>query len=283
MPVFIQSNVEETITIEEYLHHIENEVDLTSDNDILNSASKLKALANNKSLISDIITQYIDKDDGFDVSNPYAEQSIMLGAGPGFAVRANIWHPPEYDTSLEMEHYAYELCHDHNFSLLTVGYYGPGYTTDLFTYNKNSVQGYAGEKVDLKSHGRFQLTEGSLLFLKSSYDLHTQIPPKDISISINLLIPAENMGQTPQYMFDANNKKIVDVTDTTHQSNNSIISLMDAIHAPSSDKWWDYALGAKSEHFRLKIYEKLIASSPESISKIRTLEKSKYILNQLPI
>ncbi|MFE0800390.1 hypothetical protein [Streptomyces sp. NPDC058812] len=57
---------------------------------------------------------------------------LLLGSGPGWTVRADIWSPADRnDAAL----HSYELPPDHNFSFLTVGHLGPGYRTEVWEYD----------------------------------------------------------------------------------------------------------------------------------------------------
>jgi hypothetical protein len=84
--------------------------------------------------------------------------------------------------------------------------YGPGYTADIFTYSHESVVESKGELVDTDYVGRFTLDEGSLMLYEASRHIHTQYPPDDFSISINLLPKQKCIS--PQYAFKIQDAKV---------------------------------------------------------------------------
>jgi len=63
-------------------------------------------------------------------------------------IRANIWKPI---SSLEASigGFLYDICHDHNFDILTIGYAGPGYKARTYEYSLQGVEGVLGEEIDL--------------------------------------------------------------------------------------------------------------------------------------
>jgi len=153
MAVTLEADTQQVITLDEYVDFISREVDADDEASILASAPMLRALANNRSMIGDYLTEELRSWQTFQPTNSYTAQTLMLARTGRFAVRANIWEPPdasperrEYQKAL----YYYEVPHDHNFSFLTVGYIGPGYETLIYERDPDAVVGVPGEKVDLR-------------------------------------------------------------------------------------------------------------------------------------
>lgn len=71
---------------------------------------------------------------------------------------------------------------------MTVGYYGPGYETELYQYNPKEVNGYVGETVELEHLGRTKLPNGRVMVYREKVDVHTQFPPAQLSVSLNLMV-----------------------------------------------------------------------------------------------
>ena len=93
--------------------------------------------------------------------------------------------------------------HDHTSDFLTVGYWGPGYETEIYEYDPATVIGYDGESVDLTFLEKTRLTEGKVMYYRGNRDVHTQIMPREFSISINLLLVNQERGfGRNQYWFD---------------------------------------------------------------------------------
>lgn len=105
--------------------------------------------------------------------------------------------------------YTYDIPHNHNFDLLTVGYYGSGYETEIYELNDEKVVGYPGEDVELAFLERTKLPKGKAMFYRSFKDVHVQLPPTELSVSLNLLFRDEKINGRDQYSFNVEKKKII--------------------------------------------------------------------------
>jgi hypothetical protein len=175
------------------------------------SADWLKALANNRTFLAEHLNQELLNWKQSPAANPYTAQTIILGGGRDFLVRANIWMPPSRDPSMREDQrqlFLYEVPHDHNFSFLTVGYFGSGYETTIYEYDSEKIQGEVGEKVALRFLERTTLPAGKMMFYRASKDIHTQGHPEEFSISLNLLLSPPEVNQKDQYLFDLEASRI---------------------------------------------------------------------------
>jgi hypothetical protein len=213
-------------------------VDLDDVDSVLESAPALQALANSQTLILDALNDELRKRSAQDQDIPagYSAQTLVLARRPRFSVRLNIWLPAS-GTDLEQESErrlsAYGLPHDHDFSFLTVGYFGPGYTTTIWQYEREAIDGLPGEPVDLEFLERTWLPAGKTMFYRRSKDIHTQEPPTEISASVNLLLnPPE--GPTSQYVFDTDRGRIAGVVPNAAESWTSLCSLAGIVGNSSS-------------------------------------------------
>ena len=72
----------------------------------------------------------------YQAGNDFISETFVLGRGPGFLVRANFWTPqPEAEVAREIHsrvNSVYRIVHNHSFPFVTVGYWGPGYATDIY-------------------------------------------------------------------------------------------------------------------------------------------------------
>ncbi len=137
--------------------------------------------------------------------NGYGGQVMLLHRAPGrFFVRANFW--PSADDPMAqasgLDHYAYALPHDHNFDFLTVGYLGPGYRSDWYDYDYEAVSGFPGEAVELRPTESGQLSLGRMLHYRAHRDIHRQLPPESLSVSVNFVPEHPGMLWQDQYVFD---------------------------------------------------------------------------------
>ena len=199
-----------SISLAEYVDYVTRSVDLQDPDAVIESATHLHALGENKKFIVERINQELESAwDQFQPDNSYSAQTLTLGSGKDFSIRANMWLPTRpggdgWDERL----YAYGLPHDHNFSFLTVGYVGSGYWTEIYEYDSRRVVGYPGEDIDLAFIERTRLPAGKVMFYRASRDIHTQEPPDDFSMSLNLLIVSPSVRMSNQYTFDLENRKI---------------------------------------------------------------------------
>jgi hypothetical protein len=209
MPLDLTCETDEVLELDEYVERMK-QVDCSDLDAVYATAVHLKALSNNRRFLLDhMIDQVIDWDTrGSEFQHRYTPNVFVLANAEQFAVRAVIWPAAnEARTDAEKNVFSFELPHDHNFDFMTVGYYGPGYDTDLFEYNIADVIGYPGEPVDLVRKGRTRLDPGKVLFFRKGIDIHTQLPPVATSISLNLLLHTPVV--TPQYMFDVERHTIL--------------------------------------------------------------------------
>ncbi len=187
-----------------------------SDAFLAESARLLANLNSDKALIR----HHIERHGGIrSVRSTFASpQYFVLGRhysrfGP-IGLRVNYWLPIEGGQfySRERDMYSYELAHNHDFRFLTVGHFGPGYVTDLCEVDPDSIKGIPGEKVELKNHRTEQLSYGKVLYFEPFTDVHIQHPPKQLSISINLILGVENWKRE-QYEFDLRSSRLVGGVD----------------------------------------------------------------------
>lgn len=178
------------------------------------SARLLRMLSNNKRFLIELVNREICEAaalDDYQAQSHFSQQIVDLGGGPSFRLRANMWptlvgaQPTEWEKAL----FAYMMPHDHNADFLTVGYWGPGYETDIYEYDPGRTLGYAGEPVEIQFLERTRLTDGKVMFYRANRDIHTQIPTEAFSISINLLTAdPEAVQSTKQFWFDVERGQI---------------------------------------------------------------------------
>ncbi len=212
------------ISLEQYVDFVNQQVDIDEPDSLIASAPQLAALAANKHLLRDKINEALKQPAQFQQGNPYADTSLMLWSNSDhgytdkrFFVRANIWVVPKVyanNATLDAELKAFQVAHNHNFSLLTAGYWGPGYRTDIYDLAVDTVQGRVGEKVDLRFAQSVTLAEGSILFFRRFQDVHIQYPPAELSISLNLIPLEKGKAWSEQYEFDLVNQTISAINHT---------------------------------------------------------------------
>jgi len=173
------------------------------------AADWLRRLANNRDFLGDLLVDRLAGRGGQDIASGYGPQAIMLSrpkdSRPGAAfLRAAIWPSPAdhaFQTSGAAS-FVYGAAHDHNFDFLTVGYCGPGYASDYYEYDYGRVAGYPGEDAGLRFVERSTLSPGKLMLYRRHIDVHSQLPPESLSVSLNLMRVDPAQGWFDQYGFD---------------------------------------------------------------------------------
>ena len=191
-----------------------------ADEDALgNGTIALKRLANDRGFLGDILIGQLERrfrDES--VESAYGPQSIVLSRMRGNSfLRANIW-PSEDESCFKAsgaDAFVYGVPHDHNFAFLTAGYFGPGYGSDYYEYDYESVAGWRGEVADLRFSERTELSEGKLMLYRANRDVHSQLPPQSLSVSLNIMHIDPAQGWYDQYGFDLDSNAVTGILNPT--------------------------------------------------------------------
>jgi hypothetical protein len=202
----------EAISLAEYLHRLHaGRYDLSTIEGLTASAPLLKKLGNNKEFLFDFLTDQLRQNLNFQFNNAYGPEVFVLHSEPAFFLRANIWMPRQ-EVFTRIPGFRYDICHDHNFHILTIGYFGPGYESLTFEYDKSAHVGALGECLNLHNSAAFNLSVGKIAIYRAKHDIHIQLPPPQMSISLNL-IPRTEHQQDIQFEVDEANGKILRYLD----------------------------------------------------------------------
>jgi hypothetical protein len=173
------------------------------------AADWLRRLANNRDFLGELLLDRLAGRSGEAIDSGYGPQAIVLSRPhdnrPNAAfLRAAIWPSPRdavFQTSGAAS-FVYGAPHDHNFDFLTVGYCGPGYESDYYEYDYAAVAGYPGEDAQLRFVERAALSPGNLMLYRRHLDVHSQLPPESLSVSLNVMRLDPAQGWFDQYGFD---------------------------------------------------------------------------------
>jgi hypothetical protein len=181
-------------------------VDLSGEASIAHCAALLAGLGRNRDFLADRVVAALEASyaDQLEI-NRYSAQVFLLHRSPrGFYLRANLW-PAARDavtTASGPAAFSYGVPHDHNFSFLTAGYFGPGYVSDYYDYDPETVDGRLGEPLNLQFVERSQLDEGKKMLYRAHRDIHSQRPPTSLSVSLNIMDEGEHVPWRDQYIVD---------------------------------------------------------------------------------
>lgn len=202
MTLSIPCSTARIVSIDEYIEHIRTKVDLRDEGSLVESAPMLRALANDRTLVVNELNRRIEN---YFARVPVpSAQTLALGRGDDFYVRANIW-PAIADMAngrAYQDQFAYNIAHDHNFSFLTVCHLGPGYETELYEYDQDTVEGYVGEAVDVRFVRKEKFAAGAVMLYRASRDVHVQYAPEELTITLNLMVSLPEGRYRDQYYFD---------------------------------------------------------------------------------
>lgn len=156
----------------------------------------------------------------------YSSQSCQIASLNGFGIRINLWPLLPDDPrrrAILADVLSYFDFHDHNFSFITANYFGPGYETELYSYRRDAILGFPGEKVDLAYQGRHCLDRHTVMLYEEFHDVHSQLPPAALSASINLMMTSASAGLSNQLYFDPQAGRITGyVGSLSHKRVNAI-------------------------------------------------------------
>ncbi|MCE4558237.1 hypothetical protein [Pelomonas cellulosilytica] len=227
----IEEATQSSIDLSECIELLDNVIDPMDASSLVLAAPVLKQLANNRQFLiqrfNSDVKNYIDSDYG---GNFYSPHSFLLSpASKSFFIRANIWVPTGSNSGATAKYeerlLAYNRPHDHNFSFATIGYFGPGYETLLYEHDFEKTLGHIKERVSLKYTGRATLTQGRIMIYEARKDVHTQLPPSDLSVSLNVVINRDDETQLDQFYFDVDSCEITEYSDTVPSKRVSLLRI----------------------------------------------------------
>ncbi len=212
MPRVIDTDTQERLELAELVDALETGgFDPADEDSFAAFGPALKKLGNNRAFLGDLmIAELKQRCAGQLRDNQYTAQVIMLHMGRRYAIRANFW-PGMKDSVVRhsgADPFFYGVAHDHNFSFLTVGYWGPGYWSEYYEYDYDQVVGYPGEPVALRYVEKARLEPGKVMLYRAHKDVHLQLAADEMSVSINILELSDSTVFRDQYRFDIANGAI---------------------------------------------------------------------------
>lgn len=220
MPRLIEGEDLASCSLEEAVHAIDAAgFEPREEDSLMHAARWLRRLGNNATFLGDrIVTQLAAGPARQEAESAYGPQAIVLsGMRNGFFLRANVW-PSERDHAVRTSgarSFVYGIPHDHNFDFLTIGYFGPGYRSDYYEYDYAAVAGRCGETAGLQFVERSALSPGKLMHYRAHRDVHRQLPPESLSVSLNVVAAEPAAGWFDQYGFDVEADTVTSVLNPT--------------------------------------------------------------------
>ena len=250
--------------------------DPADDLSLQRGALMLRRLANNRQFLGDLVLAELkDRCERQCHSNNYSGQVLMLyQPKANYFMRANIW--PARDEAAVRESgegaFLYGLPHDHNFDFLTVGYHGPGYWSDYYEYDHHSVVGQVGEQIALTFIERSRLEAGKVMLYRAHCDIHRQLPPDALSVSINIMHVTQQQRWMDQYRFDLENDTISGII--SHNANAVLLGLAVLTGTGNGiDLAESFAASHNSERMRWESVQALAQAETDSVAQYRIYDR----------
>lgn len=220
MPRLIDPGQGGAIGLDELVEALEaNPVDVRDEDAFASWGPLLAQLGRNPDFLADLaIAELKTRCAAQGGIHGYGAQSFLLRSPNGrYVLRANFW-PAREDPVLRASGasaFFYDLPHDHNFPFLTYGYLGPGYWSDYYEYDVAALAGLPGEAAGLRFTERARLDPGKLMLYRMRRDIHVQLPPDSMSVSLNILGADPAQPWLDQYRFDVERGTIAEALTAT--------------------------------------------------------------------
>ena len=205
MAIVLKLENEDRLTLPEFVDHLATTFDIDEADSLIGVAPYFRALANDPDLIAchfnAEIQRVLDaKDEPQPVSSP-----LSLASAAQYALQAKIWMPDTLADSLRApsdQHQNARLAHNHNFNVMTIGYFGPGYFVDLYAFTAKDDRAEIEDSVDLRFTQRALVQKDCAVICREAVDAHAQVAPEALSISLSLSIFSERTSVTDRLVFD---------------------------------------------------------------------------------
>lgn len=248
------------------------------DESLHHAALQLRRLGNNPTFLGDRIVEELarrhrEEEEG----NSYGAAVLMLApsGGADFFMRANIWPSADEHAvrASSEDSFVYEMPHDHNFSFLTIGYFGPGYWSSYYEYDYEAVAGWSGEPVDLRFVERSRLEPGKIQLYRAHLDVHAQHLPDAMSVSLNVMQTSASVGWLDQYRFDTGAGRVTRIV--SHGASEAFVRIAAGMrHAEGLDLAERFALNHPSDRMRLACFGALASAAEDADEVWRRAETS---------
>jgi hypothetical protein len=277
MPLTIDVRGEDrAIELAELTEALEESFDPGDEEGMTEWAPALRRLANNPRFLGDLVIEELKQHCSRQTArNQYSAQVIMLHAARHFIIRANFW-PSKADSvyaNSGPQPFFYGMPHDHNFSFLTAGYLGPGYWSDYYEYDYDRVTGCPGESVDLRFVERACLSPGKVLLYRKHRDVHSQLPPESLSVSLNILAVSPAAEFQEQYGFDLASSRIERILNPSALE--TLVRLAATFGGGNGlDLIEDFAVRHPSDRIRFAAWRAKAALAPDADGRIAVYEEA---------
>ena len=271
MTIEFHDAVTESISLAEFHEFVQKTVNVRRLDSLCTVAPMLRRLANDRDLVVRKLNERVGELANRDAI--FSSQVLMLGSGPNYYVRANIW-PSTSDMAGDKvvlsDQFTYDIGHSHNYSFLTAAYSGPGYSSDLYRVDPSMIQGRVGEAVDLQFIKRMHFGQGMAMLYEADVDVHSQSSPTELTITLNFVAAPPEVHIRDQYFFDLARGTLMEFPAGLDVSRRVSIVRMAALVRNSNtvELLRDLARAHPCRRTRLAACESLVSIDPEYKSDV---------------
>ncbi len=268
MALTLDATSTKQIDLEEYLETVSKEAPVEDLDAILATAPIFASLLNNQELVVNALNRELRTWRNFVHRGGYTPQTFILGSTENYVIRAIFWTPASADRRFrnwEEKLYVYQRPHDHNFSFMTGGYYGAGYSTTLYEYDHSLVKGDTGESVKMRFIETTRLSKGKIMFYRASRDIHSQDYPDELSISVNMLVVNRRETLKTQYEFDFETQTVASGIENSSTAQRMLCTIAKHIgNGRTSDLLDELSVTHPNPQFRASCFDALLEREPAS-------------------
>jgi hypothetical protein len=288
MPIDLDCSNTAPISLEEFEYRFRNlNISCDDEQGLVEAACLLSSLSKDKTVVNEYLKRLLTYDASHTDKNyelGFTAQVFPLRPlHNGHLLRAVVWpsKSDEFYVNTGSDLYYYGVPHNHNFHFLTVGYHGPGYTSEYYEIAEPTDGWHPGARVAPKFVGREQLSEEKVMLYRAHTDVHSQFPPEKTSISLNIIPASLGARFSRQFVFNSDVNEvsyfyqnefnpIIFSFAAAMQSENVVNTLMDIYEKNPNPFIRYHALRAAASSFsnlgaRLEILEKGLQSNSDLI------------------
>lgn len=192
-------------TVEEVVDYVQRNVVPRDFDALVSAAPLLQRLALDIDLVHARVEKaLVDMIDGRRTCF-YTPQSFVIESVGNILLRGNLWCPTGPRRGVRSPRdaiFSYYMAHDHNYHFLTVGQFGPGYLTEIYETDPLAHDGQPGTTIDVTRLEETALPAGKIMAYRAHRDIHVQLPPDSLSVSLNLMVRDMRSDTREQYAFD---------------------------------------------------------------------------------
>lgn len=209
MAIVIQCEGSDEVSFEAFLDYVDAHVDTADRDSFLAASDILVRLSRNKRFLALFLENALRAAINAHGANDRPSRIFVLANTERYVIRALIWEPVSHGA--DGSQFFYHIPHDHDFDFLTVCCSASGLSSEVYQYDNDRIRGEKGEAVEIRHQGRITLRPGVAVFFEGGKDIHSQLPPEEVCVTINIMGP-KRVERSP-FWFDVASGNIVDWVD----------------------------------------------------------------------